>query len=487
MTEKEKYIFERKPVLGAIFSLAIPSILGQLILVIYNMADTLFVGLTENEVMINAVTICIPAYMVITAISNLFGVGGASVIARSMGKGFEKRARRSSSFAFYGCLILALFYCLLVALLSSSLTDYALPRILGAHGQNETAINASKYILFAICLCGVPTAINSLFSHLIRAQGLSLHASIGIALGGLLNVALDPLFMFVIIKPGNEALGAGIATGISNVVAMLYYVFIFIKLRKKLIVSVHFTPKMFKENIPREVFIIGLPAFLMTLCENISYALLGYNMGLLSNTQVELSGVEVAKKVNMFAHNAVRGMAQGILPLVGYNKSSGNRKRMRKIVLTSGAIALSIALFAATINVLPTGKLLISIFLHGKNNNMMLRQQLGYKFLIIFSIGAPFSAIAYMVISFFQAVGKPWRSMILALLRKGILDIPLMFILNVFIPKDGVGLVLATPIADAICCIVAIIIFTHYIKYHSHNKGSYAINNETLVESNPLS
>ena len=487
-TSNERHLFEDAPVLRAILTLGLPSILGQLILVIYNMADTLFVGLTENDVMINGVTICMPVYMILTAISNLFGVGGLSVIARSMGKDNETRARRSAEFAFWGCLLTSLIYCAIIAILSSSITDYLLPRSLGAHGNDEVAKQASQYILIAVCLCGIPTTLSTLFSHLIRAQGFAMHTSIGIAIGGILNIGLDPLFIFAICGKDNAALGAGIATGISNIVALLYFIIIFIKLKKKLVISVKFSKNMFKDGIPRETLTIGLPACLMTLCENISYWILGNQMGLVATTVeggekvfgIALSGVEVSKKVNMFAHNAVRGMAQGVMPLIGYNKASGNRKRMKKIVYLSGAISLGIALTAAIINILPSGKGLISLFLHGgqAEDYMLERQKFGYAFLQIFSLGAPFSAIAYTIISFFQAVGKPWRSLILALLRKGILDIPLMFLLNFLIVEvngyGGVGLVLATPISDAICCFAAIAIFSLYIKKNGHNKGSYA-------------
>ncbi len=468
---KRTDLFENKPILLAVLSLALPSIIGQIILVIYNMADTLFVGLTENYILINAVTICMPAYMILTAISNLFGVGGSSVIARSLGKGNEKRARRASSFAFWGCLVVSIIYCAIIAIFAEQIAD-----ILGANGDSETIKHAAYYLRIAVAICGVPTAINTLFSHLIRSQGLSFHASFGIALGGILNVALDPLFIFVICGKDNAAVGAALATGLSNVIALLYYVFVFIFLKKKLIVDISFTKKMFKDGLIREVMLIGLPACLMTLFENISYAILGNQMGRLSAEA--LTGVEVAKKVNMFAHNAVRGMAQGVLPLIGYNKSSGNRRRMRKIVYTSGLISLGIALVAAAINMIPfTGKALISLFLHGDVENLAVRQNYAYWFLFILSIGAPFSAIAYTVISFFQAVGKAWRSLILALLRKGILDIPLMFILQAIATTDfkPYSIALATPVADAICCIVALLLFFIYIKYHGHNRPEASV------------
>lgn len=464
-TTKEKNLFENKPVLYSIFALALPSVIGQIILVLYNLADTFFVGLTENSVMINAVGICMPVYTMLTAISNLFGIGGSSVISRSLGKGNIKRARRASSFAFWGSLAVSTIYCLAILIFAEPIAD-----LIGGNGDAELIKQAASYLRICVSICGIPTVISNLLSHLLRSQGKSLHASLGIAIGGVLNIALDPLFIFVICGVENAAVGAAIATGITNTIAMLYYVVIFIVYKGKLIIDLSFTKKMFKDGLIGEVLTIGLPACLMTLCENISYAILGNLMGTVDKVnKIPLTGVEVAKKVNMFAHSVVRGMSQGVLPLIGYNKASGNRKRMKKVVFTAGGISLAIAIIAATVNSIPfSGQGLISLFLHGESENIANSQQYAYYFLIMFSIGAPFSAVAYTIISFFQACGKAWRSLILALLRKGILDIPLMFIIPIIWPTYGI--VAATPIADAICCVVALVLFLHYIKHHAKDE-----------------
>ena len=186
------------------------------------------------------------------------------------------------------------------------------------------------------------------------------------------------------------------------------------------------------------------------------------------------AGVGVAKKINMFAHSTVRGMTQGVLPLIGYNKSSGNRKRMKKVVFVSGAMSLTIALVCTVIN-LTLSEPLTSIFIQIDETGSL---DYGARFLQILCLGAPFSAVAYTIISFFQAVGKAWRSLILALLRKGLLDIPLMYILQK--PIQTYGIVWATPIADSICCIVAILLFVIYLKRHGENKGEFKIEQQKM-------
>jgi len=457
MTVK-KDLFEKKSVLSAVITLALPSVMGQIILVIYNIADTLFVGLTGSDAMITSVTVCMPAFMFLSAISNLFGVGGASVISRAMGQRDEQKTRRTSAFAIWGCLAVTVLYSLFALFCVDPFVN-----MLGGSAE-EVHENAAQYMMVAVVMGGLPTAINTLFSHLIRSYGYSMQASIGIALGGVLNIGLDPLFMFVILPPGQEARGAAIATALSNVIALIYYIIIVLIYRDRLTISARPTKEMFGDRIPRDVFVVGIPACLMTLCENISYAILD-NLMAAAGTAAQ-AGIGVAKKVNMLAHSFVRGMAQGVLPLIGYNYASGNRKRMKSVILTSGAISIGLSLLCMGACLVFSSQL-IGVFIKTHGDSLVF----GARFLKILCIGAPFSSAAYTVISFFQATGRGGKSLILALLRKGILDIPLMFILNVFYPTFGI--VWATPIADILCCVTALILFRIFLRKHGTNKGKF--------------
>lgn len=493
MDEKKRLLFEKAPITNAIFSLAIPSIISQLILVIYNMVDTFFIGQASRMIdeslaseLIAGVTISMPIYMILTAISNLFGIGAASVISRSLGKGNLWRAKNSSRFAFWGCLFTTLAYSLLILLINKPVAYFI------SGGAPLTAKFAEEYILFCVCIFGVPTAINTLFSHLIRSQGKSTHASIGIALGGILNCILDPIFIFVIFDIEDAAIAAALATGVANVVALIYYLVLFFLKRKTLVISLKLSSKALSENIPKEVLRIGTPACLMTLCENISYIILDNLVGTvltlnalteetLSLSASALAGVGVAKKINMVAHSIVRGMSQGVLPLIGYNKSSGNRRRMTKIVYVSGLISFSIALLCTLLS-FTFARPFSNIFVHEEQSILY-----ASLFLKILSIGAPLSALAYTVISFFQAVGKAWRSLILALLRKGILDIPLMYIFHYIASQNensfGPGLILwATPISDFVCAIISLTLLFVYIKWHGQDK----IKDKETIDNNQL-
>ena len=466
--EKKKELFETKPVMRAIVCLAFPSVIGQIILVIYNIADTFFVGMTKSDAMITAVTVCMPAFMFLSAISNLFGVGGASVISRALGRHEEKKAKDASRFAVWGCLCVTALYSLCAFLLLDTFVD-----LLG--GSNPSVHYHSKmYMTVTVVLGGVPTAMNTLLSHLLRAEGRSSQASFGIAVGGILNVLLDPLFMFVVLPAGNEALGAAIATMISNSIALIYYILVIGTNCKKVIFSAVPKRAMFQDNIPKDVILVGFPACLMTLCENISYAVLD-NLMVAAGTSAQ-AGIGVAKKVNMLAHSIVRGMTQGVLPLIGYNYASGNRTRMKKVVFLSSSISIGIALTCMGASLL-WNRQLIGLFIQSNSDSLVL----GARFLKILCLGAPFSAFAYTVISFFQAVGRSFYSLILALLRKGILDIPLMFILNGVYPTFGI--VWATPAADLLCCATSVVLFCGYLKHHGKDKILHPVKESVVCNS----
>ncbi len=446
---REEELFRNKPITRAILELAFPTVIGQIILVVYNMADTFFVGLTNNSAMLTAVTVCMPAFMFLSAISNLFGVGGASVIARSMGGGEEERIKLASSFALWGTVAVTAFYALGAYLLRDTFVD-----LLG--GANPLVHGyATEYVTVTVVLGGMATAVSTLFSHLIRSEGRAIYASAGIALGGVMNIALDPLFMFKILPPGNETLGAAIATSLSNLIALIYFIIVLFVLRKKSRLRFKPSREMLRHRVPTEIMYAGIPACVMTLFENISYAVLDK---LISAHGVAVqAGVGVAKKVNMLAHSIVRGITQGALPLIAYNYASGDHTRMKSSVRTAALFAVGTATLCMAANLIFSHEL-VGIFIHTEDESL----EYGAIFLKILCVGGPFSAYAYTIISFFQAVGEGKRAFLLATLRKGFLDIPLMFILQLLIPIFGI--VAATPAADAVCCVTAIIMFKGFLR-----------------------
>ena len=445
----ETRLFAQAPIVRAVLALAIPTVISQVILVIYNMADTFFIGLAGSDAKITAVTVCMPAFMFLSAISNLFGVGGASAIARALGASDVRRARRTAAFAFWGCVAVTLAYSVGARLLIHPFVNLL--------GGSDPAVHgdACRYLCWTVALGGLATSLNALLGHLVRSEGRSVQAGFGIALGGVLNIALDPLFMFALLPKGMEVVGAAVATSLSNLIATLYFLAVIRHNRARSVLSLRPCRASLRDGIPAEVLSTGLPACLMTLCENISYAVLD-NLMALSGTVMQ-AGLGVAKKVNMLAHCMARGMAQGVLPLIGYNYGAGNHRRMKQAVRISMGISVALSALWMAASLL-LGRRLVGLFIQHESDSVLY----GAHFLRILCLGGPFSACAYAVISFFQAVGEGRKSFVLAILRKGVLDIPMMLLLARPLPVYGI--VWATPIADVLCCATALALFVAFTR-----------------------
>ena len=464
--QNEKILFEEASLNIAFLKLALPAVFGQIIIVIYNIADTFFIGLTGDDAKLTAITVCMPAFMFLSAISNLFGIGGCSNISRALGKNNRERASQISSFSIWGSIMTALVYIAFIFLFMDSFIN-----ALG--GKNINVHNyASSYLYVTVIFGGVFTVISNTLSHLVRAEGNGFKSGFGVILGGVMNIILDPLFMFVILKPGNEILGAALATMISNFISMLY--FIIVIYQNRFISVLTFSPRKFAvgNGIAIDVFSVGLPACVMTICENISYAVLDNilcSYGLLVQT-----GIGVAKKINMLAHSIVRGMTQGMMPLISYNYAGGNNERMKKSVNLTIKSSI-ICSFICMVVCLVFAKPLVEIFIQSGSEAVAY----GKNFLRILCLGGPFSACAYGCISFFQAVGMGKKSFVLAVMRKGIIDIPMMLLLNKLISVYGAAY--ATPLADAVCCVFALIFIYNFMNESEKGEEINVCNYSTKI------
>ena len=449
------YLFESDDIFSSVLTLALPSVIGQIILVIYNLADTFFIGSTQNNDMITAVTVCMPAYMFLSAVSNLFGAGGAGTVSRCLGRGDRASASGISAFAIWGCTAAAAIYCSAAFLFRRTFID-----LLGG-STSAVYYYSERYLLIVVIICGIPTAMSMLLAHLLRSEGHSVLSSIGIAGGGILNIILDPVFMFKLLPSGSEVIGAALATGLSNILAYIYYVIVLIVIRPHSVITPRLNESSFSPVLIKEVLITGGPSCLMTLCENISYAFLDKLISYAGT--IAQAGVGVAKKINMLPHCIVRGISQGVLPMIAYNWASGDHGRMKKTLLVGTQLALVSAAVCMGVCLFSTGSL-CGLFLPGGTESC----SYACSFLRILCLGGPFSAVAYMMISFFQAVGMGRQSLILALLRKGILDIPIMLLLFSFVSTSSV--VWATPAADIICCVGAAAMFIAFRKDPSYDR-----------------
>ncbi len=449
------YLFCEMPVRRAVLSLAVPTVISHIITVIYNMADTFFIGQLNDPNQVAAVTVAMPAFVALTAFSNLFGIGGASKIARCLGKKDYETAKRTSAFSIWTALAVAFFYGLIVFRFRAHL----LP-MLGT--DTETYDFCADYMFWTVTVGAVPTVLNAGLAHLIRAEGYAKQAGFGVAFGGLLNIALDPLFIFVFRM---EITGAAVATMLSNTAAMLYFFLFLYKIRKTTVITP--SPKYYSlaHGIPADVVVGGLPSFMMMLFGCLSNGVLNRLVTAYSNEA--MAGMGIAKKIDMIAFSVAQGMTQGVLPLIAYNYASGNRKRMHQSLLITLAYTLILAC-TATLTLFLFAAPITECFIRNEETVAY-----GRDFLKVICFTCPSTAVNFTVITFFQATKQKVQPIILSLLRKGSLDIPLMIALNRFVGIYGIAW--ATPLADWLALAVSLLLFLPYI--NKIKKGN--VNEET--------
>ena len=209
-------LFEKMPVRQAVLKQSIPAIISQLITLLYNLTDTYFIGALSNPVLVAAATAVLPVYLLLSAIGNLPGVGGGSRYANYLGEKDNKSASYVSSAAFWMGVMLSLSFCIIFPL-------FAKPLLMLCGADNESMTPAMDYAYWVITIGGIPVILNLVLSNLIRAEGMAKHASLGITIGGILNIILDPLLILPQFM-NMGIVGAGIATAFSNIVSMIFFI-----------------------------------------------------------------------------------------------------------------------------------------------------------------------------------------------------------------------------------------------------------------------
>lgn len=439
-------LFENMPVSKAVMKLSVPTVLSSLVMVIYNLADTYFVGMLNNPVENSAVTLAVPLLLAFNAVNNLFGVGSSSMMSRALGRKDYDTVYRSSAFGFYCSLISGVLFSLIYTVFHTPVLS-----VLGA--DSETFSVTRQYLMWTVGFGSVPAILNVVLAYLIRAEGASLHASLGTMSGCLLNIILDPFFVLPqFLNMG--ASGAGFATFISNCFACLYFfVLLFVK-RKNTYVCIN--PKMFsfKKDIVSGVFAVGIPASIQNLLNVTGMTVLNNFTAEFGSSAVAAMGI--AQKINMIPMQIAMGFSQGIMPLMSYSYASKNVSRMKKSLSFATSISIGF-LFAATLLYYIFSGELISLFM--ENAEIV---SYGSKFLRGMCLSLPFLCMDFIAVGVFQACGMGKKSLFFAIMRKIVLEIPALFLLNWLFPLYG--LAYAQTVSEVILAVVAIITLINMFK-----------------------
>lgn len=446
MQQDRTLLFEETPIPKAVATLAVPTILSSLVMVLYNLADTYFVGMLGDPIQNAAVTLAAPVMLAFNAVNNLFGVGSSSMMSRALGRRDYDTVAKSSTFGFWCAILSGLAFSLLCILFKSPLLS-----LLGADATTRAATEA--YMFWTVICGAAPAILNVVMAYMVRSEGAAMHASIGTMSGCFLNILLDPIFILPWgLNMGAE--GAGLATFLSNCVACLYFFVLLYVKRGRTYVCVN--PKMFsfKRHIVVGVCAVGIPASIQNLLNVTGMSVLNNFTSAFGSNAVAAMGI--AQKINSVTVQIALGLSQGIMPLISYNYASGNIKRMKKTFFFTARIAL-VFLVLMEIAYYAGARTWVGLFMQD--------QQIvdyGARFLQGFCLGMPFLAIDFLAVGVFQACGLGKNAFLFAILRKVVLEIPALVLLNALFPLYG--LAYAQFAAELVLAIAAVIVLARLFR-----------------------
>ncbi len=430
-------IFRDAPVPKAVISNVIPSIISMIMVLIYNLADTFFIGQTNNALMVAAVSIATPVFLIFMAVGMLFGIGGTSLISRMLGEGNEQRAKRISSFCYWTGLVVGIISMILIY-------NFAEPICMKVGASDETIEYAKQYL--QIVAYGIPFLIvSNAFSNIIRAEGNAKIAMTGMIMGNVMNIILDPV---MILGLGWNVAGAAIATVIGNVFSAIYYTAHL--LSKRTILSIKLRDYQARNRIMTGVFAIGIPASLNSILMSVSNIVI--NNVMMDFGDMAVAGLGVAMKVNMIVVMLLIGLGTGVQPLLGYCFGAGNRKRYMAVLKFSLTLAICMSLVMTVICYVFAGDLVKLIL---KNPNAF---EYGMSFCRIYILSGPIMGVLFVMINAIQSTGAALPSLILSISRQGLLYMPILFVFTKIFDEARM-MALAQPVTDYLATLLAIALF----------------------------
>lgn len=443
-----KYLFEEAPVSRAVMTMAIPTMISMLVVVIYNMADTFFIGQTGDPMQVAAVSLATPVFMVFMALGNLFGIGGSSAISRALGEKKPERAKNISSFCCYASLGLGVFMAVLFLV--------GMDVILVMIGASTNTIDFAREYLTYIAFGGPFIMFGTAFGNILRGEGAARESMTGNMIGTVTNIVLDPVMILVF---GWGVAGAAIATVIGNIAASLFYVSYF--LRKKSSLSIRLRDFRMGDRIASSVAAIGIPASLNNILMSCANIVLNLMLGGYGDTPVAAMGV--AMKSNMIVVLLQIGLCAGIQPLIGYNYGARNRKRLLQVFRFTGIFAVVMGSILTAVMVMAK-RFVVQAFI---NDPEVIAY--GMQMVIALQLSGPFIGILFLCINTIQGMGKAIPSLILTVCRQGLIFIPLIIILNKVVGLNGV--IYAQSVADYCSIVIAVGICLGIFKKLEHRSG----------------
>lgn len=439
MKEKQKSpleVFESAPVGQAVMKNTIPAMVAMMMVLVYNLADTFFIGQTKDALMVASVSLVTPAFLLFMALGTVFGIGGTSVISRAMGEGRREYAKKVCAFCMWSCIIVGIVMVIIIFVFMDS--------ILKMLGASADTFRYAKEYLSIVTVAGPFVLISNCYANIIRSEGKAGMAMFGQLGGNLLNVILDPI---LILGLGWNVAGAAIATAVSNLISAAYYIGYF-KFGKSML-SIRLKDFSVKDNILKGVLAIGIPAALGDVLMSVSNIILNAQMAKYGDMAV--AGIGVAMKVTMITGMICIGFGQGIQPLLGYCVGAKNWKRYKESLRFSVIFGFALSTLMTVICYL-FDRQIVSAFLSEPE-----ALSYGIEFSRILLTTSFLFGMFYVLSNALQAMGAATAALIINMSRQGLIYIPAIFILQSVIGMDG--LLWAQPVADVLSVILVVILY----------------------------
>lgn len=431
----ENELFERASVPKAYMKLALPVVMSMMVSLVYNMVDTYFIALTGKQELVAGVSLAAPIFTLMIAFGDIFGLGGSSLISRLFGERRDEEAKRASAFCLWAAIGFGIFVTIVLLVFRTPIL-----KLLGTDAA--TFEYAGEYYTW-IAVGAASIILGLVPSNILRTEGLATQAMAGSILGSIVNIILDPVFIFGL---GQGAAGAAMATVIGNVIADVYYIYVMNKKAKRLSVSL-------KEiKIPgtmiRDILVIGIPASITNLMQSIMIMITNHYLIAYGTDKVAAMGI--ALKANMISAFILVGFAFGGQPLVGYNYGARNKKRLKEILRFAYLFEAGLAL-VFTISISVFAPAIIKIFMNQSdiitNGAMMLRFQ---------QLGMVFMAVTLVSTCVCQSVGSAAGAFALSISRQGVLYAISLMVLNAIFGYTGI--IATQACADVLTAVIALAI-----------------------------
>lgn len=436
-------IFAKAPVPKAVATMALPTVMSMLVTIFYNMADTFFVGQTGDSNQVAAVSVATPVFLLLMAVGNMFGIGGSAMISRLLGQGNKEKVKHVSAFCFYGGIVAGIL--MMIIFLAG------MEPILSLIGCSSNTKGFAEEYLSWIAYGAIFVVLANAFGNIVRGEGASTVSMIGMMIGTIVNIVLDPIMILSSDKipfgMGLGVAGAAIATIIGNICTIVYYIIYF--MRGKSILSIALKHFSVGDGILTGVCSVGLPASINNVLMSMSNIIMNNFLANYGDAQVAAMGV--AMKANMLVILLQIGLATGIQPLIGYNYGSGDWKRMKKFMRFGMMCNVTFGVLI-TIVYFIFSKPIIQIFI---NDAAVIGY--GVDILRAIMLSGPFVGILFIFMNTFQAMGKALPSLILSLSRQGLVFFPVLIISNKIFGFQGI--VYSQPVADFMAIFLALGMF----------------------------